>query len=169
MRWLVIRLIVALITFGFGVALTMPWSAWRTQSALQAKTSVAAPAPTSTASVPDSTVAVGPSCGCLSNTEFAGPMIGENIFPGVLQNKLIHKPQPVYPPIAKAARAEGKVIIQIIADESGRVISSCVVSGHPLLQQTAAEAACQWRFSPATISGHPIKVSGTITFNFVLQ
>jgi len=168
MRRLIIGLIVALITFGLGVALTTPWLAWRTLSA-QPTRSIATPAPTLAASAPESPATVGPSCGCMRTAEVAGPMLGKNIFPNVLQTKSIHKSQPVYPPLAKAARAEGAVIIQIIADESGRVISSCVVSGHPLLQQAAAEAACQWRFSPTMLSGHPIKVSGNITFNFVLQ
>ncbi|HEV7892622.1 MAG TPA: energy transducer TonB [Pyrinomonadaceae bacterium] len=88
---------------------------------------------------------------------------------GVLNGKAISKPQPAYPPIAKAARAEGVVTVQILVDESGRVISAAAVSGHPLLQQAAVAAARQARFSPTLLSGQPVKVSGVITYNFVLQ
>jgi protein TonB len=88
---------------------------------------------------------------------------------GVLNGKAISKPQPAYPPIAKAARASGTVTVQILVDESGRVVSANAVSGHPLLQQAAVSAARQARFSPTLLSGQPVKVSGVITYNFVLQ
>jgi protein TonB len=88
---------------------------------------------------------------------------------GVLNGKAISKPQPNYPPIAKAARASGTVTVQILVDESGRVVSASAVSGHPLLQQAAVAAARNARFSPTLLSGQPVKVSGVITYNFVLQ
>ena len=88
---------------------------------------------------------------------------------GVLNGRAISKPQPAYPPIAKAARASGTVTVQIVVDESGRVIQASAVSGHPLLQQAAVSAARQARFSPTLLSGQPVKVSGVITYNFVLQ
>ncbi len=88
---------------------------------------------------------------------------------GVLNGKAISKPQPAYPPIAKAARAAGTVTVQILVDESGRVVSASPVSGHPLLQQAAVAAARNARFSPTLLSGQPVKVSGVVTYNFVLQ
>jgi TonB family protein len=88
---------------------------------------------------------------------------------GVLNGKAISKPAPVYPPIAKAARAEGIVTVQVVVDESGRVVSASAVSGHPLLRSAAVAAARQARFSPTLLSGQPVKVSGVITYNFVLQ
>ena len=88
---------------------------------------------------------------------------------GVLNGRAISKPQPAYPPIAKAARAEGIVTVQVVVDESGRVISASAVSGHPLLQSAAVAAARQARFSPTLLSGQPVKVSGLITYNFVLR
>jgi len=88
---------------------------------------------------------------------------------GVLNGKAISKPPANYPPIAKAARAQGTVTVQILVDESGRVVSASAVNGHPLLQQAAVAAARQARFSPTLLSGQPVKVSGVITYNFVLQ
>jgi TonB family protein len=93
-----------------------------------------------------------------------GPVQG-----GVLNGKAISKPPPAYPPIARAARASGLVTVQILVDEEGRVISASAVSGHPLLQQAAVAAARQARFSPTLLSGVPVKVTGVITYNFVLQ
>lgn len=88
---------------------------------------------------------------------------------GVLNGKAISKPAPPYPPIAKAARAAGTVTVQIVVDETGRVISASAVSGHPLLRAAAEAAARQAKFSPTQLSGQPVKVSGVITYNFQLQ
>ena len=88
---------------------------------------------------------------------------------GVLNGKAISKPAPPYPPIARAARASGMVTVQVVIDESGRVTSARAVSGHPLLHQAAVQAAYQARFSPTLLSGQPVKVSGIITYNFVVQ
>jgi TonB family protein len=88
---------------------------------------------------------------------------------GILNGKAISKPAPVYPAIAKAARASGTVVVNVVVDESGRVSEAVAVSGHPLLQQAAASAVRQWRFTPTLLSGQPVKVTGTVTVNFNLQ
>ncbi|HJQ35218.1 MAG TPA: TonB family protein [Pyrinomonadaceae bacterium] len=88
---------------------------------------------------------------------------------GVLNGKAVSKPQPAYPPVAKAARASGTVTVRILVDEDGRVIEAEAVGGHPLLQQAAVAAARQARFSPTLLSGQRVKVAGVVTYNFVLQ
>jgi protein TonB len=88
---------------------------------------------------------------------------------GVLNGKAISRPMPAYPPIARAARAQGTVSVQIIVDESGNVMSASALSGHPLLQQAAVDAARQATFAPTRLSGRPVKVSGVITYTFVLE
>jgi len=88
---------------------------------------------------------------------------------GVLTGKAISKPPPAYPAIAKAARAQGTVVVQITVDESGRVVSASAISGNPLLQQAAVAAVRNWRFSPTMLTGQPVKVTGTVTVNFTLQ
>lgn len=86
---------------------------------------------------------------------------------GVLNGKAISLPKPPYPAIAKSARASGTVVVQVTIDESGKVISARAVSGHPLLQAAAVQAAYGARFSPTQLSGQPVKVTGTISYNFV--
>jgi len=71
--------------------------------------------------------------------------------------------------MAKAVKASGTVTVQVLVDERGNVVSASAVSGHPLLQQSAVSAARQAKFSPTLLSGQPVKVSGVITYNFVLQ
>jgi protein TonB len=88
---------------------------------------------------------------------------------GVLNGKAISLPKPAYPQIAKAAHASGTVVVQVLIDENGNVVSARAVSGHPLLQAVAVGAARQARFSPTKLSGQPVKVTGVIQYNFVAQ
>ena len=87
---------------------------------------------------------------------------------GVLNGKVASKPQPHYPPAAKMARAQGTVVVQILVDEMGHVAEAQAVSGHPLLRPAGEEAARRARFSPTLLCGKPVKVTGVITYNFVL-
>jgi protein TonB len=88
---------------------------------------------------------------------------------GVLNGKALNLPKPVYPAIAKTARASGTVVVQVLIDENGSVVSASAVSGPPLLRAAAVQAARGARFSPTKLSGQPVKVSGVINFNFTLQ
>jgi protein TonB len=88
---------------------------------------------------------------------------------GVLNGKALSLPKPAYPAIAKTARASGTVVVQVLIDENGNVVSASAVSGPPLLRAAAVAAARGARFSPTKLSGQPVKVSGVINYNFGLQ
>lgn len=87
----------------------------------------------------------------------------------VITGKAISKPAPPYPKIAVATRTQGPVNVEILIDESGRVISARAVDGHAVLRGAAEQAARQARFTPTILGGRPVKVSGVITYNFVLN
>lgn len=89
------------------------------------------------------------------------------IIGGVVNGKALSLPKPSYPYEARGARAGGAVSVQVLISEEGKVITAHAVSGHPLLQFAARAAACEARFSPTKLEGHPVKVSGVITYNFV--
>jgi protein TonB len=88
---------------------------------------------------------------------------------GVITGLAVSLPRPAYSEIAKRAGVQGAVSVQVLVDESGRVVSAKVVSGHPLLIVEAQRAALQARFSPTKLGDQPVKVSGVITYNFVLS
>jgi TonB family protein len=71
--------------------------------------------------------------------------------------------------MARQMRIQGTVGVQVLIDESGRVISAKAVSGNPALVHAAQKAALDARFSPTKLGDQPVKVSGVITYNFVLQ
>ena len=87
----------------------------------------------------------------------------------VILAKVVDLPKPLYPTIAKQARIQGPVNVQILVDESGRVISAQAVKGSPMLTQAAVNAALRARFTPTKLGDQPVKVQGVITYNFVLQ
>lgn len=86
-----------------------------------------------------------------------------------LNRKALLLPKPAYPSMAIQIHLGGTVSVQVLIDETGRVVSAHAVSGHPFLVAAAVSAAYQARFSPTTISDVPVKVSGIINYNFVLQ
>jgi protein TonB len=88
---------------------------------------------------------------------------------GVITSQALALPKPAYPPIAKQARVQGVVSVQVLIDESGKVVSSKTISGNPLLAGAAQQAAYGARFSPARLGDQAVKVSGVITYNFVLN
>jgi protein TonB len=83
--------------------------------------------------------------------------------------KVVSLPQPPYPPLARQIKVSGTVNVQILVDESGRVVTAHAVSGHPFLTKSAEEAAQRARFTPTVLNGQPVKVQGLITYNYVLQ
>ena len=87
----------------------------------------------------------------------------------ILNDQAISKPDPVYPPVAKAARASGTVTVEVTVDETGKVTSAQAISGHPLLRAAATQAAFKARFKPTLSSGKPVKVKGVLTYDFKPQ
>jgi outer membrane biosynthesis protein TonB len=49
------------------------------------------------------------------------------------------------------------------------VIAARAISGHPLLQAAGVNAARQAKFSPTKLSGQPVKIQGTVVYNFTAQ
>ena len=87
---------------------------------------------------------------------------------GVMQGLLLTKVQPTYPPLARAARIQGEVVLKVTLNKSGDVQGVNLVSGHPMLAPAAVEAVKQWKYKPFLLNGDPVDVETTVTVNFVL-
>jgi protein TonB len=85
---------------------------------------------------------------------------------GVLNSKAIVFPKPEYPAEAKNAGVAGTVAVQVTVDEAGNVVDAKAVSGPALLHQVSVNAALQARFSPTSLMGEPVKVTGVLVYNF---
>ena len=87
-----------------------------------------------------------------------GPIAG-----GMLNGKAIYLPMPEVPP----GEASGVVLVSVLIDEQGSVVEAKAVSGPAHLHNAAVTAARLARFSPTLLMGEPVKVSGTLSYNFV--
>ena len=82
---------------------------------------------------------------------------------GMLNGKAIYLPIPEVPP----GEATGVVLVSVLIDEQGSVVEARAVSGPQHLHQAAVNAARLARFTPTLLMGEPVKVSGTLSYNFV--
>jgi len=85
---------------------------------------------------------------------------------GVLNGKANEMPMPDYPPLIASVPPSGSVNVQVVINGCGNVESATAVSGHPLLRNSAVNAARQARFAQTRLSGMPVKVSGVLVYNF---
>jgi len=83
--------------------------------------------------------------------------------------KIVNVP-PVYPPLARAARVQGIVILEAVIGEDGGVRDVRILRPvNPLLDAAAADAVRQWRFTPTLLNGQPVPVVMSVTVAFTLQ
>jgi protein TonB len=75
---------------------------------------------------------------------------------------------PTYPPIARAARISGTVVLQATISKSGTIENLRVISGPPMLTQSALEAVKTWRYKPYQLNGEPVEVETTVNVVFNL-
>ena len=87
---------------------------------------------------------------------------------GVLNGTALSLPPPLYPDAAKRSRTQGVVTVDVVLDETGKVVSATASSGPTMLREAAVQAALKARFSPTKLSGQPVKVSGVINYKFAL-
>lgn len=87
---------------------------------------------------------------------------------GVAEGLLIQKILPVYPPIARAARVEGTVVLAAVISKNGVIENLRVVGGPAMLQQAAMAAVAQWRYRPYMLNGDPVAVETTVNVIFSL-
>ncbi|HVG29606.1 MAG TPA: TonB family protein [Pyrinomonadaceae bacterium] len=167
MRSKMLGLAIALSTFGVGVAATTFWISRHNPQPRETVTRetryVLVAEPTAVSVGADEAT---PCEAARSNTAV---FYGKPLVAGVLNSKAVSKPQPAYPPAARAALVSGEVLVEIMVDECGNVVMAKALNGHPLLRQAAIDAAMKTRFSPTLLSGLPVRIKGTMAFNFALQ
>lgn len=87
---------------------------------------------------------------------------------GVLNGKALSLPAPVYPDSARRMRIGGLVEVDVVVDETGKVISAHALAGPASLRDVAVQAALHARFSPTKLSGQPVRIAGRINYNFTI-
>jgi len=88
---------------------------------------------------------------------------------GDFVKRLIASPPPPYPELARRARIQGIVVLQVKVNTNGSVEVQKVLEGEPILVEASKEAVKRWRARPAIINGEKIETISTIKFDFELQ
>jgi protein TonB len=82
---------------------------------------------------------------------------------------LMHRVEPVFPPILKQLHRSGKVELHALIAADGTIQSLQVVSGDPLCVESALDAVRQWRYRPTLLNGQPVEVDTFITVIYTTQ
>jgi protein TonB len=77
------------------------------------------------------------------------------------KRKVKSKTTPLYPELARRMNVSGKVKIEVIITPDGRVRSTRVLGGHPLLVQACQDSVKEWKFLPA-----PEETTQVVEFDF---
>jgi TonB family protein len=69
--------------------------------------------------------------------------------PGHEERKVVSRVAPFYPEVAKRMQVGGVVKLEVVVRANGRVKSTKVLGGSPVLIQAAADAVQKWKFEVA--------------------
>ncbi len=82
---------------------------------------------------------------------------------------LIHRVEPIYPPLARQTHREGRVEMRAIIGTDGTIQSLQIVAGDPLFDLSARDAVSQWRYRPTILNGQPVEIDTYITVIYTTQ
>jgi len=110
-----------------------------------------------------------------SDNAIAGLLSSSAVFPqpvmisqGLSGGTLEYKVSPIYPSEARMLRRQGRVTLDGVITEDGRLRQLKVVDGDPILAGAAMQAVSKWRYHPYKLNGEPIRMGTTITLIFKL-
>ena len=84
------------------------------------------------------------------------------------EQNLVQRVEPVYPPLARAARVQGTVRLSVNIGKDGHIQAITLITGHPLLVQAAQDAVRQWVYRPMLLNGNPVDVTTEVSVVFAL-
>jgi protein TonB len=111
---------------------------------------------------------VGEMGGGRSAVQLAPPARRPVVSSRLMAGNLIEKTVPQYPVIAREARIQGTVVLQATIGKAGEIQNLRVISGPPMLYQSALDAVRSWRYKPFYLNGEPVAVETTVNVVFSL-
>lgn len=93
----------------------------------------------------------------------------QQVTPDIGQALLVSRVAPIYPPLARQARIQGTVILDILINKAGDVSNLKLISGHPMLAPAAIDAVKHWKYRPYEQNGQPVEIQTTVQVNFTLS
>ncbi len=81
---------------------------------------------------------------------------------------LIHRVEPVYPPLAKQIHREGRVQLHARIATDGSIQSLQVVGGDPMFYPSALDAVGQWHYRATILNGQAVEIDTSITVIYTM-
>ena len=106
----------------------------------------------------------GGGAGCAAEADWPGPRF-ERCYRRHCRSS---QPEPVYPPIAKAARVSGTVVLQAIISKTGTIENLRWSAGRRCCSSRPWMQSERWRYKPYLLNNEPVEVETTINVNFTL-
>jgi TonB family protein len=80
--------------------------------------------------------------------------------------RVVKKVSPEFPAAAKQLNVVGQSEVTIVVGTGGDVEDAKVLKGNAIFSQASLNAVKQWKFTPLTKDGAPVKFSAVIIFNY---
>lgn len=113
-----------------------------------------------------SLIILGPTCAIeAQETRSTARQVTQDVAQALLGTRVA----PIYPPLARQARIQSTVVLDIIINKAGEVSDVKRVSGHPMLAPAAIDAVKQWKYRPYEENGEPIAIQTTVQVNFTIR
>ena len=84
----------------------------------------------------------------------------------IMQARLTHKVDPVYPEQARLANVQGVVVLRVVVGRDGSVVQINPLSGNDKLAQAAIAAVRWWKFDPYQVNGTAIPIETLVSVVF---
>jgi TonB family protein len=83
--------------------------------------------------------------------------------------RVLREVRPVYSQDALRSKLTGEVTLDVVVAADGSVRDVRVVKSIPAFDQSAIDAARQWRFEPGRVKGRAVDVAVTLLFRFTVK
>lgn len=84
----------------------------------------------------------------------------------LMEQRLIHKVEPVLPETDQPAPVQGVVVLDVVIGQDGAVIKVRPLSGPDVLASAATDAVKWWRYQPYRMNDQAVGVETTVTVEF---
>jgi len=120
--------------------------------------------------IPGAPIASGPNNGPEPPREPLTPQHKPRISIGHIEPAmLVHRVEPVYPPIPLQLHREGRVELRAIIATDGTIQSLQAVAGDPLFYASALAAVREWRYRATILDGQAVEIDTYITVIYTLN
>jgi len=94
--------------------------------------------------------------------------VATQLDPGqIIPGRVIHKVDPKYPKEARKEKLQEEIVLRATIGPDGKVSYVSILSGDLVLADEAVDAVQNWKFTPYTQNGTPLRVVQNLTFSFV--